>query len=244
METHFNCRVDYEEDRYTIRGQLTKRFNTVREKMDDNDLIFFTQNDDHPYIDINNDVILEGVGYMAEDPHPYKSMYVSHWPEVIKLSIKQKEDIQVGNFIKFNGILCDSIQIFNVGYLSRILYELIPEDTAVRGHRIDCAIEGCQIFEGKNGIKANIYIPLRELCIHFDGYNAHGVNVPPSIYPCLALPFENNNFNFSNEQRVERMTAHHRGWNVINTGGAIRVQSPDRPVPQKYIDTMLKSYNE
>lgn len=241
IKSHFNCPVDYEEDRYTLKTQLLSRFEKVKEGMSDKDLIFFTQNDDHPFIDFNNDILIEGLNHMGEDEHPYKSMYVSHWPEIIRVSMKQKEDQQIGNFIKFNGILCDSIQIFNVGYVRKILQDLIPDDTAVNGYRIDCAIEGKDIFEGKGGVKANIYAPLRELCLHFDGYG-HCL-IPYSIYPHLRIPFENNHLKFSKEELILRMTVPAQGWSVIDTGGEIKYQDPFTPIPQKYIDTMLKCYN-
>ena len=238
----FNCPVDYEPDRYTLRTQLVTRFDQVREGLSDNDFIWLTQNDDHPYIDTSNDIVIEGLNTMAQDPHPYKSLYFSHWPEIIKLSIKQQEDQQVGNFIKWSGILCDSIQIFNVGYVSRILRELIPDDTSVRGHRIDGAIEGYHIGDGKNGVRANIYVPLKELCVHIDGYGH--VGIPYHVYPILQLPFENINFNFSREELIARMTVPCGGWTHHHTGGKIPSMAADAPIPQHYIDTMLKNYNK
>jgi hypothetical protein len=254
IESSFDCPVDYVENRDTLRDSLIERFNEVKVGMNDNDFVFFTQNDDHPFIDFNNDIVMEGLEHMRNDPHPYKSLYFSHWPEIIKLAMKQNKDEQIGNFIKFNALLPDALQIFNVGFLDRVL-RLIPDfirnnsnpnivshcgDTAANGHRIDCAVLGHEICDGKEGVTARVYVPLRELCVHFDAYQH--VQIPLSIYPRLHLPFEKNNFDFSPEQRVERMTVTHNGWNVSNMGGENAYQDPLRPVHQKYIDTMLKCY--
>ena len=245
ISTQFNCAVDYEEDRYALKEQLINRFNTVSKDMDDKGLIFFCQNDDHPFIDINNDILEEGVAHMMNDDHDYKSLFFSHWPEIVKLSLKQKEDEQIGNFIKFNGILTDSIQVFNVKYLREILQNFIIDDLSEYKHaayRIDEAASVSNLFNGEKGVMAHIYAPLRELCVHFDGYQH--VHIPLSIYPCLKLPFEENNFDFSRKELENRMAAVHDGWNTKNTGGKILYQDPVEPVPQKYIDTMLKCYGK
>ena len=93
------------------------------------------------------------------------------------------------------------------------------------------------LFEGVQGVLAHIYIPLRELCVHVDGYEQNA-GIPPSIYPVLKTPLEENDFDFSREELIARMTAQgdsrrgNRHW-----------YSPEA-ITQKYIDTMLKCYGK
>ena len=44
-------------------------------------LIWFLQNDDHPFIDVDESVWKEGLRQMLEDSSHYKALYPSHWPE-------------------------------------------------------------------------------------------------------------------------------------------------------------------
>ena len=243
IQSYFgDCPVDYEEDRYTLQVDLVNRFNTIKQELDDDDVVFFTQNDDHPFIDFNNDILMEGVNHMVNDPHPYKSLGLSHWPEWVRLSILKKEDVQVGNFIKFNAIFGEAMQLFNVGYLNKMLCDLIPPDLSAPPfciHRTDVitAANMPHLFEGVQGVLAHIYIPLRELCVHVDGYEQNA-GIPPSIYPVLKTPLEENDFDFSREELIARMTAQgdsrrgNRHW-----------YSPEA-ITQKYIDTMLKCYGK
>jgi hypothetical protein len=244
-----DCPIDYEEDRYTLQVDLVNRFNTIKQDLDDDDVVFFTQNDDHPLIDFNNDILMEGVNHMANDSHPYKSLGLSHWPEWVRIATSKyknrpssNEDVQVGNFIKFNAIFGEAIQLFNVGYLTKMLCDLIPPDLSAppyRMHRTDVITSAnkSRVFEGAQGVLAHIYIPLRELCVHVDGY-LQNAGIPTTIYPVLKMPLEENDFDFSREELIARMTEKGTSCNGHRSGYS------DAAIPQKYIDTMLKCYGK
>ena len=42
-------------------------------------LVWFLQNDDHPFIDADASALCEGLSALQADPAPYKSLWPSHW---------------------------------------------------------------------------------------------------------------------------------------------------------------------
>lgn len=158
-------------------------------------LVLFLQNDDHVFVNFDADVVLEGLQLLQADTHPYKAIYMSHWPELLKLSGKLHTQERAGNnYVRFIGTLSDTVQIFNVGYLYHVIEErpwVVP-----RYNRVDGALVQCQIAnypteplpsDGYNGWTAegleHIYVPLRELFRHYDGYGHVGMD--PTICPPL-----------------------------------------------------------
>ena len=78
-----------------------------------------------------------------------------------------------------------------------------------------------------NAFSQVVYIPLRELCRHFDGYDLVGMD----RHACPALELPHNTFDYSNEALIKKMTAtHHSYWTENN----------NFTPPQEWIDTMLK----
>lgn len=76
-----------------------------------------------------------------------------------------------------------------------------------------------------NVFNQTIYVPLREIVRHFDGYNLFTDN---TICPVLELP--SNTFHYSKESLIKNMTAeHHTQWSVNN----------NFQIPQKWIDINL-----
>ena len=207
-------------------------------------LVLFLQNDDHVFVDFDTDVLLEGLQLLKADNHPYKAIYMSHWPEIIKLSGKLHTQERVGNYVRFTGTLSDTVQIFNVGYLYHVIEErpwVVP-----RYNRLDGALVQCQIAnypteplpsDGYNGWTAegleHIYVPLRELFRHYDGY-AH-VGMDPAL--CPPLDRTRTPQTYTSDQRptalIRRMTApHHSVWAAGN----------EFVVPLEWILRMLELY--
>lgn len=99
-------------------------------------LVFFIQNDDHPFVDFNSDVLHEGLSLMAADLAPFVSMYFSHWPEILRMSGKLKTHERVGKaFVRFEGTLLDAIQVFKSQYLWFIFQQLDWKNRQIK--RID-----------------------------------------------------------------------------------------------------------
>ena len=151
------------------------------------DLIWFTQNDDHVFIDSSLDVLNNSLNLLKEDNSKYKSLCYSHYPEHISLGAKLNAE-KNGLCIKINYPMSDSIQILNKSYLIFLLQEvswlelnMIRIDTLVRDTRI-WGIHGTKEFN----IDCSTYIPLKELCRHFDGY--YHVKIDDKICPPLFIP--------------------------------------------------------
>ena len=109
----------------------------------------------------------------------YKTLYLSHWPEIVRVSGSNREYQINGNYIIFNCTLVDSIQIFNLKYLYHIIVETIWTDPNYT--RIDFVFP--QIFNGER--KQTLFASLKEQCRKFDGYDH--VQMDPSNCP----PYKN-----------------------------------------------------
>ena len=163
--------TDLRWERYTTQVE----WRPIIESLSDDQLVWFSQNDDHIFIDYNLDILREGIDLLEKDESKYKSIIYSHWPEVLKLSGKLGTQQKVGNYIRFNATICDSIQIINGGFLKYLFLELdwqgrsfIKTDDLLTQQQI--VGMRCGLYQITQSLQT-VYIPLRELCQHFDGYN-------------------------------------------------------------------------
>ena len=51
-------------------------------------LVLFTQNDDHIYVDYDASYLQKGLELMRSDYSLFKTMYISHWPELLRVCTK------------------------------------------------------------------------------------------------------------------------------------------------------------
>ena len=210
-------------DRYYQQKQWNPFMNLLMKKHGPDELIWFTQNDDHVFIDFNMDILNEGLELLKNDTSKHKSIYYSHWPEILKMSGKYEEPILKGNYIKFNRTMLDSIQIFNLNYLYSMM---VRYKWRVNHKRIDSILsQVTSRGNDDNVFNQTIYVPLREMVRHFDGYNLFTDN---TICPALELP--SNTFHYYKESLIKNMTAeHHTQWTVNN----------NFQIPQNWIDINL-----
>jgi hypothetical protein len=197
-------KIHLEFNRYTTQNEWTPFFIELNKKYEENELIWFIQNDDHVFIDFNVDILTEGLDLLKKEKNNFKSLYFSHWPEILKLSGKYETPALIGNYIKFNMSLLDSIQIFNLKYLNFIFLEY--KWKANHHIRIDSILnELVNLPAEENTLNQVIYVPLREMVRHFDGYSHVHMDskaCPPLIYP-------ENKFEYSREILRSKMTANH-----------------------------------
>lgn len=214
-------------DRYTNQTRWIPFIKTIMDKHGPNESVWFTQNDDHIFIDNNLDVLLEGLTQLEGDTNRHKSIYFSHWPEILKLSGKQETPVLYNNYIKFNLSLLDSIQIFNLQFL----YDIFVDYQWKNEHILIDSIlnELCHQPSVDNPLSQVIYVPLKELCRHFDGYGHVGIS---NDCPRLELP--NNTFNYSKYTLIKKMTPFmSSAW----------TQNNSFTIPQEWIDINLKLHN-
>jgi hypothetical protein len=243
-------------DKMYYQNEWKPILNEITKDMDDDDLIWFFGNDDHAFIDSNTEHLYEGLEIMKKDKSAFKSMYTSHWPEILLLSGKNGTQERIGNFIKFRATILDHFQIYNVRLLKFLILQLYWENLSV--NRLEALAFNADLFLGSvlapNGIVPSmservrmchslynidklqtIFIPMKELCRHFDGYDH--VHIPidsSSPFPALILPGEANNFNVDRELVKRKIRCPHSSiWTQGNTF----------IIPEEWEENILKLYN-
>jgi hypothetical protein len=155
------------------------------DRFSDDQLIWFTCNDDHIFIDSSLNYLQHIIEKQQEmlKTYPYVTFYLSHWPELMavrKNEGKFNREIVEDNKKYFvmewkNG---DSISIINKGLLKYWWFENDYGDAIFR--RTD---------DPENEVISPLtktIVPYRELVRHFDGYGHIGIN--PNDCPPLFIP--------------------------------------------------------
>jgi hypothetical protein len=211
-------------DRYYQQIQWIPFMKYIADKHGLNELVWFTQNDDHIFIDFDMDILNEGLNALQNETNQHKTIYFSHWPEIIKMSGKFQEPQRINNYIKFDLSLLDSIQIFNLKFLYYLFVEYKWKKYHIRTDTLlnEISERPCE----DNPLLQTIYVPLREMVRHFDGYDH--VNMDITACPPLELPC--NTFNYSKDVLIKKMTAYHNSaWTNNN----------NFQIPQEWIDINL-----
>jgi hypothetical protein len=216
-------------DRYFKQLQWAPFITDLMKKYGPNETVWFTQNDDHIFVDFNMDILNEGIELLKNDPAEHKSIGYSHWPESLKVVGRHKEPVLINNYAKTTSISCvDSIQIFNL----RMLYTIFVEHEWKTDHnRIDTIIfEFTNRPYDENILNQTMLMPLREMVRHFDGYN----HVNMDRDDCCPLELPSNKFIYTPEALKRKMTARHSsGWTHNNSF----------QIPQQWIDINLSLHN-
>lgn len=168
-----------------------------------NELIMFLNNDDHVFVDSTTTVLKEGLDILSKDTHRFKSIYISHWPEILRLSGKYETPEKVGNYVSFHLSLLDSIQIFNLELLHHVLVTY-----PWRGDhpRIDDILnELTPIPSQDNPLSQKIFVPLKELFRKFDGYGHVGIS-----HDCPPLHIPTNVFKYDRKTLIAKMAPPHQ----------------------------------
>ena len=157
-------------------------------------LVFFLQNDDHVFVDVDTSVLCRGLTLLHSEPSRYKSLYMSHWPEALRLSGKVSPPERIECLVRTNLTMLDSVQVFNLGFLHHLLVEL-EWPRGLKLARIDSLIlqraiygRGRSLIPGVDTVTSmqTFFVPLRELCRKFDAY-LHHPGIPFSAVPQLEL---------------------------------------------------------
>ena len=198
----------------------------------DDRLIWFLQNDDHPFVDTSQVVLQEGLNRLQADHAHFRTLFMSHWPGALLLSGKVERPHRCGSFAVARLTMLDSVQVMNLGYLKWLLLELDWRNKSVL--RIDHLVLQKQVMGGfasrASVVSAvdrslqTMYVPLRELCRKFDGY-AHiwSGAIPESYVPPLTLPLVASNMTppvgASSSEKMQSSRRESRGVDVATTGG-------------------------
>ena len=221
-------KINIVHDRYTNQLHWIPFIEKIKSIHGD-ELVWLTQNDDHIFIDFDNSVLNEGIELLKNETNNRKSLYFSHWPEILKLSGKFEEPKLINNYVKFNMSLLDSIQIFNMNYLYYIFVEYKWKKEYIKIDSILNSLVAKPSYD--NNLKQVIYVPLREMVRHFDAYDH--VNMNRALYPLMNLG--NNTITYSKEDLRNRLTAPHKSaWTAGNVF----------EIPEKWVEINKNLHNE
>jgi|694.fasta_scaffold75671_4 hypothetical protein len=173
-------------DRFTSQEQWIN--SKILNNFNDDDIILFTQNDDHIFIDCDLKVINEGIELLKNSTNKFKSLYYSHFPEIVNLARKLQAHNISDNYYGLNVPITDSIQIVNAKYIKYLLLEykwkhdhMIRIDELIRDTRI-WQHQGTHVFN----LDILTLVPKKEIFRHFDGYSHVSIN--DKICPHLKIP--------------------------------------------------------
>ena len=170
-------------------------------------LFWFTQNDDHPYLDNDINYLMAGCEQLARYEDQLASIYLSHWPEMLRLSGKYSTQKVVQNFIEFDGFLIDAIQIFNSSMIYEVFYKTDWKGKEYK--RIDTLLVDKSIWGEEHGnIKRSdqkIIVPMKEICRKFVGYS----HVLMSSVPALKITYRLESEIPTDDTIRRNMTAYH-----------------------------------
>jgi len=203
-------------------------------------LIFFMQNDDHPLIDFNVDLLNEGVILLENDTSYYKMLSLSHWPESVSAAYVHNNYEKVNNYIHARWTMSDSMNIYNLRFLYDIFIHFEWKDKPLYG-RIDNILgigrpwwEPCHTKGPHMDDLLSVWVPLRELCRHFDGYPCeYGLD---GAFPVLHLPPDLSNiapFTFTKQELIDRF--------LMRENYFQKSHGPFK-LPKEWEDTMLELY--
>lgn len=196
--------------RYTLQSEWNDFIKYIYIKHGKDELAWFIQNDDHIFVDYNMDILLEGIEHLKKEPARHKSIYLSHWPEILKMSGKYQTPNRINNYINFNLSLLDSIQIFNLQFIYDIFVVYKWKNKHIR---IDSILNELTNTPSQyNPLNQIIYVPLRELLRHFDGYD----HVSMDANACGPLVLPTNTMYYSRDALKNKMTASHSSFWTSN----------------------------
>ena len=201
--------------------------NFFDDKLGNNDLWWFCQNDDHPFVcgDLSYfDVLLQD---LKNEGTP-SSIYLSHWPEMLSIASKLGAEINSSTCVQFRGTLLDAIQIFNEPLIKKIFWDISWRVSSI--NRIDSLAISKNINPNNGSIDHAhqlIKIPLMELCRKFIGYQHVNMEYDAAltIVPCV-LDFE-----YDKAELVRYISAPH--YSDLHRGRS-------HPIDQGYVEKILE----
>ena len=188
------------------RSEYQNDWKNDYELLDDN-LIWFYCNHDHIFFDSSKDYLAELVDEIKDEE--LCSLQFSHWPENIRTAKKNPKYNINDNYISFESINFDSIQIITKELYRRWWFE--GEFNHIKLGRPD--FFGIGLAEIKPMPMHKVIIPLKELCRHFDGYQHVQPIIDNNQCPAIDIPIRF----FENDIKIRYgYDDYKEGWTNIN----------------------------
>jgi hypothetical protein len=157
-------------------------------------LLFWMQNHDHPFVDSAPDVLHEGLRALAAERNPFKSLVLSHWPEYVRAAGKGHAPALAGRLLRFESTMTDSYAVFSAPLVRHLFVGMDwggrsfsrSDFLAASGAVWDASrVHGLFLEMRFDAELMAIYVPLREQCRHFAGYQH--AKIPDWLFPPLSL---------------------------------------------------------
>lgn len=162
------------------RANSVDQWREIKAVMDqiDDDLVFPAGNEDHIFLDSNIEVFKRGLEYLKQDPNPYATLGISHFPEAIRSGYYAcRERTPCGYYQVMEMPNNDAIRVIKKPMLQDYI------------NKAEGSTQTLFRTEHWNNIwlpMCRIYNPTKEQFRHFDGY-AH-VGIGPDTCPPLEIP--------------------------------------------------------
>jgi hypothetical protein len=151
-------------------------------KLLDDNLIWYYCNHDHIFFDSSKDYLAELVDIMKDEE--LCSLQFSHFPENIRTAKTNPKYTIHSNYISFESINFDSIQIITKELYRKWWFE--GEFNHIKLGRPD--FFGIGLAEIKPMPTHKLIVPLKEICRHFDGYQHVQPVIDNNQCPAIDIP--------------------------------------------------------
>ena len=178
------------------RNEYVQDWINTYELLDD-ELIYFCCNHDHVFIEKDTDYTIkyfDAFRKMHDCNNEFSSIYFTHWPEVVAqmfmkgFNLTNVDGLDMTYFNTGQHALIDSVQVLtNALYKEWWMNGLDKNLFFPRSDHKEC------IYKYKTLPSTKVFVPLKEICRHFDAY-CH-INPPISLNDCPALSIPNGFFN-------------------------------------------------
>lgn len=191
------CDVDFYANRNLYQREWQKSLEPIMSYGNNNTLVWFLCNHDHIFMDNNLSCINKIIDDMFCSDQQYLSCLFSHWTAHIATSFGM--NLQANNDFSTQCTIdsVDSIQIVNKNVLNFWWYNTNYGDKYLGRTDFAAYAGGGNV----DNVPMYTYIPIKEQCMHFDGYMLN------DIYPALTIPhgfFDNNiKLNFDHTQHID-----------------------------------------
>jgi hypothetical protein len=188
------------EENFNGKAILTKNRNLSQsewqnaDKQIDEDIIFFTCNHDHVFIDYNLNTINNSVKCLEEHREEKASVFISHFTEALEMArVGRREDNCTPNVMEkyeHTGYICRRGRLDSIQIITHEIYKALWFDRTLRHDRWPRP----DIAGGCIGFGDYLtFAPHKEVCRHFDGYThnprfpdineyAYPLEIPPSFF--------------------------------------------------------------
>ena len=223
------------------RNETQEEWQKESENLNDN-LIWYSGNHDHVYIDNDYEYLHESIELIKDLPGLF-SMQFSHWPEFIFEPYAYARPSQFSTFsMQIIGKYHHSLQIISKELYNYYWFEHdLPKD---------------QIWGRTDNFFSDIFseeilsfIPLRELCRHFDGYQHCPRQYQNDLVPVLEIPngfFEKNikiNIGLQYKEGFTNCNPYNKNLQIFSKEGSDLWYSKDF-IPKFWLSRISELHNE